>query len=180
MSGLLVITGYQGVLGNPEAPDYALAGRNAEVLPVRMSTICIKYELFPTRPQARTPDPMQSGSAAPDSSRDTDAPRAAAPGGMAWTICELPGGSSLSKAVIVSADVDLWNTRLPISISYRIARRRRYRCDGRLSCRAPARKTCIRQCPSPSRNRFGGSWSARGCLAPVGTASVSRGRSPES
>src|SRR5262249_53702586 len=38
-------------------------------------------------------------------------------GGIAVTICDNVGGSSLRTALIVSDDVGFWNARLPVSIS---------------------------------------------------------------
>ena len=72
---------------------------------------------IPTRLRAQMPDRMQSENAAQDSFPGSDAPRAAGLEGCSCTSCEIAGGSSFRMAVIVSAEVERWKARVPVSIS---------------------------------------------------------------
>ena len=60
---------------------------------------------------------MPNESAVRDSSPGSDVTTRCRAGGMFVPVCEIAGRSSLRMAVIVSADVDRWKARLPVSIS---------------------------------------------------------------
>ena len=108
----------------------------------------------PSRAAARRPGRAPTGSAPRAASPGSGARLRSSAGGPRAGSRGSSGGSSRRIAVIVSAAVSRWKARRPASHLVEHAPEREdvgAVIDGRR--RAPARATCSRRCPSPSRGR---------------------------